>query len=285
MPFQPLALVSAARDFTNELIKNTNQTTTTNQRNKMKTSMTMKQLGGNSRRKLLTGIIAAGLLLGGLTACRTTKQVGESEKDFSGFLGDYSMLQKGTNGESNFIYIDQSANWAKYTKIYIKNVDLWKSEDKDSKLNKLSEKDQQMMVNFAHTALAEALGKDFQMVDQAGPDTLVIHGAITDAKKSWPVLNLVSSVYPAALAISYGKQLITGTGTGVGVVRIEADFTDGVTGRRVAAVVDERAGTKVLRTKFDGTWGDYKLAMDWWATRLNERLELLKKGDFSDKSS
>ena len=53
----------------------------------MKTSMTMKQLGGNSRRKLLTGIIAAGLLLGGLTACRTTKQVGESEKDFSGFLG------------------------------------------------------------------------------------------------------------------------------------------------------------------------------------------------------
>jgi len=251
----------------------------------MKTSMTMKQLGGNSRRKLLTGIIAAGLLLGGLTACRTTKQVGESEKDFSGFLGDYSMLQKGTNGESNFIYIDQSANWAKYTKIYIKNVDLWKSEDKDSKLNKLSEKDQQMMVNFAHTALAEALGKDFQMVDQAGPDTLVIHGAITDAKKSWPVLNLVSSVYPAALAISYGKQLITGTGTGVGVVRIEADFTDGVTGRRVAAVVDERAGTKVLRTKFDGTWGDYKLAMDWWATRLNERLELLKKGDFSDKSS
>jgi len=123
------------------------------------------------------------------------------------------------------------------------------------------------------------------MVDQAGPDTLVIHGAITDAKKSWPVLNLVSSVYPAALAISYGKQLITGTGTGVGVVRIEADFTDGVTGRRVAAVVDERAGTKVLRTKFDGTWGDYKLAMDWWATRLNERLELLKKGDFSDKSS
>ena len=67
-------------------------------------------------------------------------------------------------------------------------------------------------------------------------------------------------------------------------VRIEADITDGVTGQRVAAAVDERAGTKALRTKFDGTWGDFKLAMDWWAQRLNERLELLKKGDFSDKS-
>ena len=250
----------------------------------MKTSMTMNQPGGSCRGKLLTGIIAAGLLLGGLTGCNTTKQVSESEKDFSGFLGDYSQLKKGDGKEANFIYIDQSANWAKYTKIYIKNVDLWKSEDKDSKLNKLSEQDQQMLVNFAHTAIANALETNFTIVDQAGPDTLVIHGAITEAKKCRPVLNLVSTVYPAALVISYIKQGITGTGTGVGAVRIEADFTDGVTGQRVAAVVDERAGTKALRTKFDGTWGDFKLAMDWWATRLDERLELLKKGDFSDKS-
>jgi hypothetical protein len=141
-----------------------------------------------------------------------------------------------------------------------------------------------MLVNFAHTAIAEALGKDFQIVDQAGPDTLVIHGAITEAKKSWPVLNLVSTVYPAALVISYGKQMITGTGTGVGAVRVEAEFTDGETGQRVAAAVDERAGTKALRTKFDGTWGDYKLALDWWSQRLNERLELLKQGNYSDKS-
>jgi len=250
----------------------------------MNTSMTMNQPGGSCRGKLLTGIIAAGLLLGGLTGCNTTKQVSESEKDFSGFLGDYSQLKKGDGKEANFIYIDQSANWAKYTKIYIKNIDLWKSEDKDSKLNKLSEQDQQMLVNFAHTAVANALETNFTIVDQAGPDTLVIHGAITEAKKCRPVLNLVSTVYPAALVISYIKQGITGTGTGVGAVRIEADFTDGVTGQRVAAAVDERAGTKALRTKFDGSWGDLKLALDWWSERLNERLELLKKGDFSDKS-
>ena len=250
----------------------------------MKTSMIVTQPGGNCRGKLLTGIIAAGLLLGGLTACRTTHQVGESEKDFSGFLGDYSQLKKGDGNEANYIYIDKSADWAKYTKIYIKNIDLWKSEDTNSPFGKMDAEKQQMLVNFAHTALAEALGKDFQIVDQAGPDTLVIHGAITEAKKCHVVLNLISTVYPAALVISYGKQLITGTGTGVGAVRIEADFTDGVTGQRVAAVVDERAGTKALRTKFDGTWGDYKLAMDWWSARLNERLELLKKGEFSDKS-
>ena len=145
----------------------------------MNTSLTMNSTGSARPWKLLAGLVAAGLLLGGLTACRTTKQVGESEKDFSGFLGDYSLLKKGDGKEANYIYIDQSADWAKYTKIYIKNIDLWHSNDSNSPLGKLSREQQQMLVNFAHTALAEALGKDFQMVDQAGPDTLVIHGAIT----------------------------------------------------------------------------------------------------------
>ncbi|MBC8040854.1 MAG: hypothetical protein H7Y06_09950, partial [Opitutaceae bacterium] len=40
-------------------------------------------------RRLGTSLLAAGLLLAGLTACNTTRQVKQSEKDFSGFLGDY----------------------------------------------------------------------------------------------------------------------------------------------------------------------------------------------------
>ena len=160
----------------------------------MKTTMTMNQPGGSRRWKLLTGILAAGLLAVGLTGCNTTKQVSETPKDFSGFLGDYSTLKKGDGNEANYVYIDPSAPWKQYTKVYIKNIDLWKSEDKDSPLGRLSPEQQQMLVNFVHTALANALEKDFQIVDHAGPDVLVIHGAITEAKKSWPVLNLVSTV-------------------------------------------------------------------------------------------
>ena len=233
--------------------------------------------------QLIAGVVLGGLLLG-LTACRTTKQVSENEKDFSGFLGDYSQLKKGDGNEANYIYIDKSANWAKYTKVFIKPVELWKSNDKDSSLGKLSKEDQQKLVSFFQTALVTALETNFTIVDQAGPDVLVVHGAITDAGKSWPVLDLVTTVYPAALVISFGKQLITGTGAFVGEVRIEAELTDGATGQRIAAVVDERAGTKALRTKFEGSWGDLKLALDWWSTRLDARLELLKAGNFSDKS-
>jgi hypothetical protein len=247
----------------------------------MNTTMTLNQPTAGRCGKLMTGIIAAGLLLGSLTGCDTTKQVSETPKDFSGFLGDYSLLEKGGDGQANYVYFDHAADWSKYTKIYIKPIELWKSNDPDSPFGKMSPEDQQKLVSFFNTALANALEKNFQIVDQPGPDTLVVHGALTEAKKSWPVLNLVSTVYPAALLISYGKQAITGTGSFVGKVMVEAEFTDGVTGKRVAAVVDERAGTKALRTKFDGSWGDVQLSFDWWANRLDKRLDLLKTGDYS----
>jgi hypothetical protein len=41
--------------------------------------------------------------------------------------------------------------------------------------------------------------------------------------------------------------------------------------------------TKALRTKSSCTWGDVKLAFDWWAQRLVTRLEMLKQGNFSRK--
>ncbi len=96
----------------------------------MNPTTTMNQ-PGRSRWKFFTGLLVAGLLAAGLTGCNTTKQVSETPKDFSGFLGDYSMLEKGQKGMANYVYFDHAANWSKYTMVYIENVDLWKSNDPD----------------------------------------------------------------------------------------------------------------------------------------------------------
>lgn len=234
--------------------------------------------------KWLKCLLSIALSIGWLSACKTTRQVDQEPANFSGFLGNYSMLQKGNGEEANYLYIDKSASFAKYTKIYIKPVELWKSDAPDSGLNKLSRDDQQRLVSYFHTALADNLKSDFQIVSQPGPDVLVIHAAITDGRGSKPVLNVISSILPIGLVISYAKQAITGTGTAVGVIYVEGELADGVSGQRVAAFVDARAGTKALRTKFNGTWGDAKLAFDWWAQRLDARLELLKRGNYSTES-
>jgi hypothetical protein len=226
---------------------------------------------------IVTPVLAACLLVG-LTACKTTRQISEDKQ--SGFLGDYSMLQKGEKGQANYIYIDTNANWGKYTKIWLKPVELWKSEDPDSRINKMDEETQKMLSQEAYNALYEALTNNFQIVDQAGPDVLIVRAAITDGKKSKPVVNFITSVYLPLKVVSLGKRLITGTDIGVGYVMAEVEFLDGQTNQRVCAAMDARAGTKALRTKFNSTWGDAKLAFEWWGQRMDKRLMLFKQGDF-----
>jgi urease gamma subunit len=242
--------------------------------------MTITNQTGSYRWKTLAGIIFAGLMLTGLVGCSTTRQVSQTPKDFSGFLGDYSELHKGTGDQLNYVYIDKNAPWKTYTKVCILPIELWASEDPQSPFGKMSHEQQQVLVSLYHTAMAQEVIKKYEIVNQPGPDTLVIHAAITEARKSKPVSNLISSVYPAGLVISYGKQMITGVGLAVGTVRVEAYFTDGETGQRVAAVVDMRAGTKAWRSKFDGSWGDVKLAFDWWCNRFVTRLQLFQQDDF-----
>ena len=228
-------------------------------------------IGSNLWLQLVTA-----MLLLGLTACKTTRQV--SDVETSGFLTDYGTMQKGTNDQAALVYINPAANWSKYTKIWIKPIDLWKSDDPDSAIGKFDEEDQKLLVSMFHQALVDELQKDYQLVEQGGPDVLVIRAALTDAKKSKPVLNFVSSVYLPLKVISFGKRLATGTDIAVGYVSVEAEFLDGESNQRVAAIVDQRAGTKALRTKFSGRWGDVQLVFEYWAQKLVTRLAEEKAG-------
>ena len=237
----------------------------------------MKQTGGLRGGLLLTGVLAAGLLLMlSLSACRTTHEMRGTPEE-SGFLKDYSQLHEGTNGQVKLVYIDPTVNWAKYTKIYIEPVELWKSDDTNSPLGKLDQEDQQHLIDYFYTTMSNSLSKNFELVDKAGPNTLVIHAAITEAKKCRPVINFVSSVMPIGMGISLVKRVIFGSGSGVGICQGELEILDGTTGQRLAAAVDRRAGTKAIRTKFDGTFGDVRLSMDYWAEHLDQRLVELQK--------
>lgn len=244
----------------------------------MKTSIV--QFRGNLiAPKLLSITLAAIATLIVVSGCSTNRQVTKSSyNEPSGFLGDYSQMHKGTNGQAALVYFNPAADWTKYTKIWIKPIELWQSGDPDSPMGRISPENQQQLINLLNTSLDNALSTNFTMVSAGGPDVLVIRGAITDARKSKPVAGLISSVYLPLKVISLGKQTIAGTGIGVGSVTIEAELLDGQSNERLCAVVDTRSGTTALRSKFSGTWGDVEKSFDWWAARLDSRLEELKSG-------
>lgn len=242
-------------------------------------SMTLKQTG-KFRLLFVTGAVLVTVALLGLTACKTTRQARSVTE--SGFLSDYSQLHAGKGDQAKLVYVNPDVNWKQYTKIYIEPVQLWKSDDPDSKLGKLSKDDQQMLTSFLYTELNNELQKSYTIVSQPGPDTIVLRSAITEAHKSGPVRNLLTTVVPFGIAANLLKTVVFGTGIGVGDVQVEAELLDGQTNQRLGAAVDRRAGTKALRTKFDGTWGDVKLAFQYWAQKLETRLVELRAGQTSD---
>ncbi len=63
----------------------------------------------------------------------------------------------------------------------------------------------------------------------------------------------------------------------VGRAGVEAEILDGVTGQRLAAAVDRRAGTKTLRGGVS-KWSDVQNAFDYWSEKLRTRLTELRQG-------
>jgi hypothetical protein len=83
----------------------------------------------------------------------------------------------------------------------------------------------------------------------------------------------MSTVVPFGIAANVLATVVFGKGLSVGDAQVEAVFLDGETNQRLAAAVDRRVGTKTLRSKFDGTFGDVKQAMDYWSSQLASRLK------------
>ncbi len=229
-------------------------------------------------KKFLTLLMVTSLMVVVATGCAKTKQAGGFGKaEPSGFLGDYSMLKEGEKGQATLVYIKEDpAKWKSYDKILLKPIQVWRGEKSDAK--DLDKEDAEMLGRFLWSKIDEELRKDYEMVGQPGPGVLQIEGAITEAGKTMPVLDLVTNLYPAALVLSQGKRLAAGTNSFVGAASVEAKGTDSQDGALLFAVVDRRGGGKyLLKNRFD-RWADVEEAFSYWAKKLRWRL-CMQRGD------
>ncbi|WP_051149722.1 DUF3313 domain-containing protein [Methylohalobius crimeensis] len=212
------------------------------------------------------GLLLTASIMGG---CASTKQARDVEP--SGFLGDYSMLREGREGEALMLYIhpDYERACQSYDKVLIDPVTLWATENSD--LAELPAEDRQALVNHLHGSLVSELGKYYRIVQTPRPGTLRVRAAITEAEGSWVTLDTVSSFVPQMLVMSKLKEVATGTAAFVGKASAEAEIIDIATGERIAAGVDRQVGGKT----FSGVtkqWNDVETAFDLWARRLAYRL-------------
>ena len=216
--------------------------------------------------------IVAAVLVG--CASEPTKKI--LDVNTSGFLSDYSILRQGSEGEAALVYWDENANFSAYDKIIIDPVTIWLA--KGSALNGVSPEERTQLANEFHAAVHHALSEDFQIVDQPGPGTMRVRVALTDAQKSNPTMDTISTYIPQARLISTIATLGSDTAAFVGEASAEGEVRDTQTGKLLAAGVDRRAGSKSLGDDTFDAWGDVRQAFEAWAKQFSANLRKRRGG-------
>jgi hypothetical protein len=232
-----------------------------------------------SRLARYSGLLVLALLVG-VMGCPTTQQqqpnilakaqgAQNPVPQFSGFLGDYSMLQPGGPGQPLYRYVNPNVNWSQYNAIMIDPVTFWDAED-----SSVSPEEQQDLCAYFYNKLRASMMKYFQVVDQPGPGVMRLQVAITNATAATPVLRTASVVVPQMRIINRLKQFATGSFAFVGSARAEMKLTDSVSGQILAEAMDQQMGGNNIQTAATWQWQDAERAMDHWcdlaATRLNQ---------------
>lgn len=188
--------------------------------------------------------------------------------EYSGFLGTYPTFEPGPKGGVHLRYFKPGVDFKKYNRIMFDEVSFFLKED--SKYKGIQANEMKELSDSFHQAAVNALQGAYPLVKKAGPDVLRVRVAITNLEKSHPGRNVVSTVVPIGLGLSIIKKGVTGRWTGVGGADMEVEFLDSMSNERVAAAIDQRAGSKLSGMS---EFGAVKEAFEFWARRLRKFLD------------
>lgn len=225
---------------------------------------------------LLRVVLLSALAL--LIGCTTSQSKQARTVEKSGFLGDYSMLSPGGEGEALLFYENPEANWPSYNKIFLAPVAYYGGRETYPK--GFTRADLQKLVNRFYYILYNDLAQDYQMVDEPAPDTLRIQVALTSVGESSQTADSVSAVAPVIVnPIRNFAGSLSGETILAGQASIEARITDGLTGKLLYAAVDRRVGQRSTSGSSTRRTADVEEIMWYWGDLARYRLCTLRGGE------
>ena len=197
--------------------------------------------------KTISALVISQLLL---CACATSV----SEQDQSGFLSDYSKLER--IDDSALRFVDDAAG--DYSSFIIEPVVIAFRQPPDKQ--DFTGEELKELTAYYEEAVTEALSKNegYSIVELPGPGVARIRIGITDVEETIGVLNI--SIYTKI------------TGLGLGGASFEGELVDSVTEKQLAAAVRWGTGSRILKAGITHT-GDAKIAINRWAKDLRAQVD------------
>jgi hypothetical protein len=179
---------------------------------------------------------------------------------FSGFLGDYSKLERDAFLDNSLTYTNPTSDLKQYTKFIIEPVVVHFAPNADGVA--IDPADLKMLADYWRDEAVKALSRHYTVVTEPGPGVLRVRAAITGIKKNVPLTSV--------------RSVAKAPDIGLGGASMEAEALDGQTGERVAAVVDSRSGSALGMTGQQTTYDDAKEIMRLWVERFVARLDIIQ---------
>jgi hypothetical protein len=187
----------------------------------------------------------------------------------TGFLnGYYKDLGPGPSGGVKYRWLKPGVDFSKYNRLMIDSVVFYYAPDSEDK--GIDGEQMKELTDAFNTELVNVLKDSYPIVAEPGPDVARIKIALTDIKKSRPVIGVVSSVVPAGIGISIIKKGTTGSWSGSGATSAEFMALDSTTNDVIAVAEDEQTAGYFERFS---KLGSAKDAFKFWAERMKTFLD------------
>jgi len=226
---------------------------------------------------LISGCARVAAVSGATMAERPTSGKGRmlpgSDIRASGFLGNYSELERVPGEQYLWRYVKPGTNWKQYDKVFVEPMEVWinpEAEHPGIRPELYSQVDHL----FKEIVAKEFQPHGYQLAGQPGPGVLVFRGALTGVT---PIRQGFepSDVLPIKAAINAGKYAF-GDEPYYIVLSGEIEMLDGGSGERVLAAVGARRGFQTTTKGSQITWSELKDTFTWVAQRWRHQLDRAK---------
>jgi hypothetical protein len=223
----------------------------------------MLSIATTSRTALLICMLA-------LSGCTTTSGPSDFLTSYDGFKAgpkggvDRFWTPPGVKTEADF-----KTSIRGYNKVLIDPI--WLSMKNKESYDGVDPKKLNELVELFQQEIVKAIGNQYAIVTQPGPDVLRLSLALTGVESPNRLLAATSTFSPVGLGISTVKKLTTGEHANVGSASMEALVTDSLSGQTLFAAIDRHPGSKDFDKLSDPLSGA-KEAFKWWAERFRMTL-------------